>query len=363
MRYEVVSVTDCGMKNYVKGLVKRNIKITYGSLAAHNAQILTGFDILTEGKCDIANSPDDNLPPSVVVADFGDTLVAYDTSDGYFHTGAIGCDKRYERLSEDVAVLYKRDFNSDINSADLLFKGKIKPLGLNYFCYDDRVRKLYFPGYRILRKTLREFLSIESDENFKTFENTPSKENYSCEVLFLTRLWNPDSKEVENGKIAEERRIINATRIQIISELRKKYGEKAICGISGDEYSKLAAPELIINSHAKKTCYLKIMRNAKIVISSLGLHKSNGWKTGEYFAAGRPIIMEKPFYEIPFADKNSNWLEYTTVEECLSAVDYLLSHENERCMMAYNNAEYYRQHLRPDKLIADTLSSLIPVEK
>lgn len=336
------------------------LKIDYGSLIEHNAQILTGFNLLTKGRCDITATPNDNLPPCVIVSDFGNVKIAYDVTDGYFTEGAIGCDKRYEESLKDISILYKRDYNPNINKESLLFKGEIRPLGLNYFCYDEKIRQLYYSGARLAKKRIKEILGIELNENYKAFEIDSKDVKPSCDVLFLTRLWNPNAKEVEGEGVAEDRMAVNQMRIQIIKELRQKYGDKAICGILDDEYARQVAPELIVDKkYTNKPKYLKIMKNAKVVICSLGLHKSNGWKTGEYFAAGRPIVMEKPYYEIPFAKKNNNWLEYTTVLECLEAVDELLKDDKKRNLMEQANIEYYNQHLRPDKLIEDTCKGLL----
>lgn len=330
------------------------VYITYGSLAAHNAQILTGFNILTKGTCVISPKLDPNLPPCVVLADFGDKKVAYDTCDGYFHVGAICTDKRYESLSDQVDIIYKRDFTFEVKRSALLYRGGVRPLGLNYFCYDNRIKKLYYPGIRFVKKELQNLLSL-CDENWKNFEVEQISAQSSCDVLFLTRLWNPGSSEVENQETAQDRENVNLTRIAIIRELRRRYGDKAICGLSDDEYSRKVAPDLINKEYTKKQNYLNIMKNAKVVIGSLGLHKSNGWKIGEYMAAGRPIVMEKPYYEIPFAEKNTNYLEYATHEECINDIEQLLQNDRMRQEIAKNNCKFYSEHLRPDKLIEDTL--------
>lgn len=136
----------------------------------HNAQILTGFNLLTNGKCDIAKAPNEDLPPCVVLVDFGDMKIAYDTTDGYFTKGAIGCDRRYKGFLNDVKILYKRDYNPTIKTESLLFKGEIKPLGLNYFCYDKRIRQLYYPGVKFVKKKVKEILGVELNENYKAFE-------------------------------------------------------------------------------------------------------------------------------------------------------------------------------------------------
>ena len=72
-------------------------------------------------------------------------------------------------------------------------------------------------------------------------------------------------------------------------------------------------------------------------------------------AAGRAVVMEKPYYEIPFAEKNKNYLEYTTLEECMNNIEQLLQNDRARHVIEENNREFYLKYLRPDKLIEDTM--------
>jgi len=44
--------------------------------------------------------------------------------------------------------------------------------------------------------------------------------------------------------------------------------------------------------------YLEVMKQSDICISSMGLHQSIGWKTGEYIAASKAIINESFHYKV-----------------------------------------------------------------
>lgn len=334
------------------------IKLTYGSFNEHNAQILTGFDLLTKGACQIAPYPNEELPHSVVLADVDGRGVAYDTCDGYFHTNAIGTDERYRVLSGKAPILYKRDFNAALNREQLLYTGEIRPLGLNYLCCDSRIKRLYHPGYRMVKRRMKELLGYEGDVDWRNFETDPSQTEVTCDVLFLTRLWDPEAPEVENREIAEERRQVNAMRMAVIREMRRRYGSRAVCGLNDDPFARSTAPELIVPNITRKAAYLQMMKGAKVAVTSLGLHRSNGFRTGEYIAAGRAVVMEKPYYEIPFAESGRNWLEYTDARECMEAVEELLSDESRRKEMEEANRAFYNRHLRPDQLIRDTLTDM-----
>ncbi len=338
------------------------IKLTYGSFDHHNAQILTGFDLLTKGACQIAPYPDEELPRSIVLADIDGRGIAYDTCDGYFHTGAIGADERYRTLSGKAAILYKRDFNADLDRGQLLYTGEIRPMGLNYLCYDSRIKRLYHPGYRRVKRRMKELLGYEGNVDWRSFETAATQREVSCDVLFLTRLWDPEAAEVENDAIAEERRQVNAMRMAIIREMRKRYGSRAVCGLNDDPFARSTAPELIVPNITRKGTYLRMMKGARVAVTSLGLHRSNGGRTGEYIAAGRAVVMEKPYYEIPFAGSGENWLEYTNARECMEAIEALLSNETRRQRMEGANRAFYNRHLRPDQLIQDTLMDMEKVK-
>lgn len=237
------------------------------------------------------------------------------------------------------------------------------PLGLNYYCYDRRIEKIYYSDWKSrLKHNIKKLCGIGFDAYWENFENKKNRKKYSCEVLFLTRLWNPEGEEVENPDIVQDRIEVNQMRINIIKALRQKYGAAAICGVYDDDYARKTVPELVVTSFTDKKKYIKIMNDAKVVISSLGLHKSNGWKFGEYFAAGKAIVAEKPYYDVPYAEAGINWLEYQTVDECLENVERLLSDSNKRKNMEQSNRIFYEKHGRPDKLIYDALRKIKWIE-
>lgn len=349
------------------------ISVRYGSKAEHNAQILTGINLLTNGQCEISNCEDSTLPPCIVLMEYNGKKIAFDTCDGYFHENAIATDCRYAQLG--IEILFKRDFSKrdnekiDCRCVSYVCKGggqnmDLYPLGLNYYCYDRRIEKIYFYDWkRRIKHSIKKLCGMDFDAHWKNFENKKSRKKYSCDVLFLTRLWNPESEEVENPDIIQDRIEINQMRINIIKALREKYGDAAICGVYDDDYARKTVPELIVTSFTDKKKYINVMKNAKVVISSLGLHKSNGWKFGEYFAAGKAIVAEKPYYDVPYAEAQTNWLEYKTVDECLENVERLLSDSNKRKNMEQCNKSFYEKHGRPDRLIYDALQKTKWIEE
>jgi hypothetical protein len=89
------------------------------------------------------------------------------------------------------------------------------------------------------------------------------------------------------------------------------------------------------------------MHGSDICIGSMGLHKSIGWKTGEYVAASKAIINEKLKYEMPGDFKDGiNYISYNTVNECFNAVDYLISNPDIVYKMKCANHRYYKKYLK-----------------
>ena len=186
------------------------------------------------------------------------------------------------------------------------------------------------------------------------FEGKASKEN-GGRILFLTRLWDPDECVTEAGRA--ERVRINSDRIQIIRALREKYGSLAVTGLSDTPLSRKLAPELIMNgSYTKRANYLKLLHSSDICIASTGLHGSIGWKTGEYVAAAKAIVTEPFVYSVTGDFENGkNCLTYGSPEECLEAVERLISDPDALYRMKAENESYYKEFLSPDALVRNTI--------
>ena len=172
----------------------------------------------------------------------------------------------------------------------------------------------------------------------------------------MTRLWNdqePDFSREDNA----ERTYINQMRIDIIRSLREKYGEQFIGGLNDCELSRKWAPDLIMPAkYTERKRYLKLLHSCDICIGSMGLFESVGWKTGEYVAAAKAIVNERLHYTAPGDfQEGKNYLEFNTAQECLDAVERLVTDPQLRFEMQKANEEYYERFLRPDVLVSNTL--------
>lgn len=99
------------------------------------------------------------------------------------------------------------------------------------------------------------------------------------------------------------------------------------------------------------------MKKADICIGTMGLDESIGWKTAEYISASRGIVHEKFHYDIPGNfEKGINYMEFSSVSECLGMVQKLIDNPDLLYEMKKANQIYYETYLRPDKQLLNALN-------
>lgn len=129
-------------------------------------------------------------------------------------------------------------------------------------------------------------------------------------------------------------------------------------GIESNPVALEKYPHLIIPSEQTvRGNYIHAMKQADICIATTGLHKSIGWKMGEYVAASKAIISEPLYYEVPgdFVT-GKNYLEFSSVEECLEQVKLLINEPKRIYEMQKENEMYYKKYGNPLKMIENTLN-------
>jgi len=326
------------------------------SQVSHAGQIITGFLMLKDQGLDVELINNVKGPAGfyhgmpMIRAEYRGKRIVYDLGDGYniaddIQTGLDNCD-----------FYFKRSFSAEKNRALLHdFEGKMFPLGL-YFRVTHPRNPINEPLWKALLKPL---MGKASARYFvpEVFVGTPEREgDRPVRILFLTQLWNdhePGFSEEEN----RERTYINQMRIDIIRALRERYGDTFIGGLNDSPLSRDWAPDLIMPTEfTERKRYLKLVHSCDICIGSMGLIESIGGKTGEYVAAAKAIVNERLHYTVTgdFAE-GKHYLSFETVEQCLDAVQRLVENPELRFAMKQANAAYYRNFLRPDVLVKNTL--------
>jgi len=343
-------------------------KLYVESSVSHMGQIITGFLMLKEQGWDVEILNHVKGPRSfyhgmpMIRAEYRGKRIVYDLGDGYNIADDI------QNCLDNCDFYFKRSFSEEKNQALLHgYAGKMFPLGL-YF----RVTHPKSPINEPLWKALLKMLMGKASARYfvpKVFLGKPEREGERHpRILFLTQLWNdhePGFSEEEN----QERTYINQMRIDIIRALRQRYGDCFIGGLNDNALSRSWAPDLIMPAeYTERKRYLKLVHSCDICIGSMGLFESIGGKTGEYVAAAKAIVNERLHYTVTgdFAE-GKHYLSFETVEECLDAVQKLVDDPALRFSMQQANAEYYRNYLRPDVLVKNTLdlvdSKIVPARK
>lgn len=184
----------------------------------------------------------------------------------------------------------------------------------------------------------------------------------------MARLWDSSglrqdpklSKEANlyRAYLVEEWNSINQTRIQIMRALKKEFGEAFTGGMFHDALSQQLCPDLVLPvSEVRKKAYLDRMKQSDICIGTMGLHKSIGWKMGEYIAASRAIVSEPLMYVVP-GDYSSgqHYLPFNSVSGCCEQAAVLFSNPDKLYHMKQANHRYYLDYLEPKQQLRNALS-------
>lgn len=329
----------------------KNAVINISARAPHLCSVLTGFIMLEkQGKLRLSINGDAELPQKgLLEVLIDDKRLAYDMMDGYNYTS----EKEINDYITTCDFYFKRSFSDELNKR--IFsqnESKIYKWGFNYLatCAENK----FFnddPSKRVI-ETVNFFRGRKSLKYF-TYDKFEREPDYTADpqILFMTRLW--DRSQTSEKNIDE----INLMRIELVKELKKEYPKNSVCGIYDNELARKICPELILpEKFTNRKNYIEIMKNSDICIASTGLHGSIGWKTGEYIAASRAIISEKPNYEVTGDfEIGKNFLEFENVDECMKHIDFLVNNPEKIYEMKKRNHEYYQNYLRPDVQTAVSL--------
>lgn len=345
---------------------KKVVEVLHVGRAPHTSQVITGLlllakrgEIILSYKMDGLKIKLPSFSDALVIAKIEDSVCVFDVLDGF--------NLELNELESFLSMIdfyFKRSY-STIKIDKLINKGKVFELGLNYYVTTKGDLSEKRSIKQSIKKIIKVLMGIDHLIYKPTiFEKRPNyKINKEPRILFLTRLWNPKGEPSENfdlsDELKEERKHINEMRINLIKELQKKYGDKFTGGLYNTKFAKEIAPELILSrKFTSKKKYLRIMQSSDICIGSAGLHESVGWKTAEYVAASKAIIVEKMVYSAPGFKDGINFLEFKTTNECIEHIDTLINNKKMIVDMQHNNFQYYEIFLKPDKLIKNIIEKI-----
>ncbi|MCQ2483695.1 MAG: glycosyltransferase [Clostridia bacterium] len=352
----------------------------------HISQILAGYKMLEDrgvlkiksvSPCTTFRSSGYYEHNSIVEVEINGKILVYDMADGY---QSIHRKDVFDAQLDRVDFYFKRSFLSSFHDGSIN-AGKIKPLSLNYLCTckNNPYDRFYIEkenGISEIRRFATHLHTYKNDKYFFEQFESNNKRYDEYKLLFLARIWDSSKINAESIKRtypyftdAEAKNeadkwkfsLDNATRsrIEYIKSLRNHFGDRVISGISHDDFSEKTCPDLLVdNSVSERNNYIQMIKKNYVCITSEGLHHSIGWKFAEYVAAGKAIITEPLFYEVPYGfEENENYLVYNDTESLIGKCDYLLNNISEIHRMEDNNRKYYSEHVRPDMLVMDSLKT------
>jgi len=220
---------------------------------------------------------------------------------------------------------------------------------------------------------LSEWLVSDSGQNYyvRAFECAP-KVNVEPQVFFFTRLWDPriasmkSSRNVDldgsgNAMIhskAKEYTEVSDLRAKTVRALKKEFGKHFLGGVAYSPYAEEMYPDLVVNNNiSRRRLYTNAIHASDICVTTQGTHHCYNFSFAEEIAASRGLVTEKPMYEVPqHFHEGVNFLTYTTPDECVSQVRKLYDDKEYLLRMMEANHQYYLSHLRPDRLVYDTLA-------
>jgi len=336
----------------------------------HIRQVVTGFyELAAAGVIELrvrgeSHRATEWLDPLTLRAVIAGHRVIYDANDGWYIAPELqpyieGCEYYFKRAIDPQRL------------EGIPASVQVVPLGLNYLVTSRRnlwhrgvrpfnaqrlvrgiARQASVLGGRLGTRDLREML-------IPHFEAPPSADAAS-RVLFMCRAWEsgPNDSAALRASIKE----LNDMRAACIRTARAEFGERFYGGFAIDEFARREYGDCLLPDQkaSERKAYLARVRESAVCVATTGLHGSIGWKMAEYAAASRAIVSEPLCYQVPggFA-AGSNFLEFTSLEEFISAVERLLGDSSLREEMMRANWEYYWHWVRPDAQVRRTLERVL----
>ena len=351
--------------------------LLYQSTSPHLQQLYTGLLMLHRQRflrlsqrvrrtpiryeCDAPHLRDAGHAHLDVVID-GATRMHFDTHDSMeIATGEL----------DECEVYFKRSYSPEVVDAlPEAQRSKVVPLGLNYRVLPDDIDVFAIQRALKLGKGLRAKLSacrqaldtsglIRHEPRLSRMESPPALDA-PPRVLFLVAAYDPYEDPDRSFDKIDDRMTINDMRARCIKLLRESLGDRFLGGFASTPFTRKYYAGLIAPCGTEQSRYLATVRSHPICVATTGLHGSTGWKLAEYVAFAKAILSEKLVYRAPGDfEPGRNYLEFATPEECAAAAVRLVEDEDLRHRLMQNNAQYYREYLRPDVLVKNAVNAAL----
>lgn len=337
-------------------MIKERIIVRIFNRSIHCAQLFTGLHLLSrKGLISTVledHTHDEKYPYKTAIAEivYRGKVVAFDMLDGYNNIEAI------KWFYNNSVFYFKRSFSKKLNDLYGLDENRVFPWGFNYHV-SYVGNPCEGPLVSVIKELSKICLAKETNSYFckRVFEEIPLYKTNDIKILFYSRLWLPSDSLSDDLNCERER--INSQRIELVRKLKEAFSDCFHGGVEASNLAKTIAPDICLPSiETSRREYLIKMHKSDICIATTGLHNSIGWKMGEYVAAAKGIVSEPLFYEVPGQfNKGINYLEFSSVEECIESVRFLHDNPDRLYAMKCHNYDYYRSYLEPAVMMLNSI--------
>jgi hypothetical protein len=275
-------------------------------------------------------------------------------------------------IDHEALALHDLYFKRSFDPQSMIVPGgwKLRPLGLVTEIRDSRLsgfelrRELAEAGGVTARLKRLATLSVAvlaspcgvgSRATWARLHVPPNRRSAEPGVVAMAGLWDPDELPARQRLKRLEWESLNRQRVGCIRALRRAFGALAYVGVRPSAFARRYCPDVVLPTHRSGSfqAFLHRLRSHPVVVTSTGLHGSNGYRLAEGVAMARAVVTEPLRYEVPgeFAP-HSHYLQYTTPQECVDRVAWLFDRPDDRREMMYRNWQYSSRWLRPDRVAA-----------
>jgi hypothetical protein len=280
-----------------------------------------------------------------------------------------------ERWLRDYDVIFQRSFEP-VMVEGLMGRvsresrcSKIEPMGLTFSCasrhsradrllsaapYAHLIKRFVRDGvdagglrerFARLRWDISHTRRPQSRPLIDTFVDAPGPTEPM--VMFITRRFEPDSRERQSASLREDKVAVNEQRVELVAKLREAFGSRFVGGIMADGVTP-SLPAKWVAPTLKREMYLRVMRRARVVVYSRGLVGSLAFKLGEYFAASRCIVAERTTFRLaePWVD-GEDLVTFGEPDQCVRLCRELVDDPVRAAVMSQAAHRYYQRAVEP----------------
>jgi hypothetical protein len=172
-------------------------------------------------------------------------------------------------------------------------------------------------------------------------------------VLFQTRLFDPDPHGILSEVMASKHEV-NAQRVALVRQLRRVLGSRFLGGVPDTPYARHYCPDAITPLPTERSAFMRLIRQARVVVYTKGLVDSVAFKFGEFFAASRCIIAERPRVVLAHPPVDGTDLVYfDQLDECVARCVELS--DDADGALAHQARGYYESRIRPRTAVLEML--------